>query len=375
MQKQKGFSHVLIVVMVATVFGVLAGGWYLLASGKFSLPGLMGGQKISNEQLALALLTGDEIATTTRMQSKVIPQLVQFNDRLYDEAKKYNYRSLVARETVLAPSFASFFTEALVLFDTKEQATQFIFTKAKEADDATVSQSFGGTIPTLTLVNAGTPDELGSVTIRFAIDTIAVKVQVYGNAGTMQSVSAALMPWAKDLATKQKTKIEDMFSWNAAVLVENNAYKMLPKAPKGYSVIGKTTISLNEWLGATYDRKSTLPGFVSGGLVRFKAPDLANTTNAVEVVVLEFATEKDALAYQDLFFKEGVHIEDKTSEKLDLPASLSKFSVARTSDEINELMAVKGNYLYDVTVMPFGDVFDKKAEAATLIRVSEELLK
>lgn len=365
---KNGPSFLLPLIILAGIFIAILFGWQKGFLTKKT--------DISSNDLAQTLLTKEEMETAAKMEGKLAPTTIEFNqsfDLEYDA--KYGNELFVARITYDRSTGKNAVENALLGFDSNEKAENFIKMKAQEAGNANVTYSFDGKVPTLTLVSANTPDSQGSVNMRFAIGRLVTRIQVYGDVETMKTAEVLLTPIALDLATKQKEKMESLLagSLRAPSEPQNNSMARLPKNINGATVVGSFPVTIDEWLGITEDfQKDTLPGLVSGGLSRYRLD--SRPKDAVEVTVLEFASNQDALNYQNTFFTEGAHLKDTTSKKFDLPESLSGSSVARTSDNVDELAAVKGNYYIDISIIsPFGE-FNRDVATADLIRVSEEVV-
>lgn len=323
--------------------------------------GFLAKKSLTNSNLAAALLTKEDIETVTKMDGSIIPSLVELNDHFdAEDAEKYGYDTFVARITSDISTNLPFTENALLGFDSADKAKSFLEAKAKEAN-VTVGHEIDENTSTVKIVQDKTEDESSSVTFRIAVNQLAARVQVYGDAAE---------PIAIELARKQKEKLEMLLAGNLPAVAENNSMSKLPSNVENTTLVGKLPVTADEWMGATHD--SDIPGLQGGGLARFKIN--ARPAEAIEVVVLEFSSEQDALNYKNTFFTEGAHLEDKSSKELTLPDSIRDFSVARTSDGINELAAVKGNYYIDIsTFSPLKD-FDKDASSADLIKMSEEIL-
>lgn len=323
--------------------------------------GFLAKKSLTNSSLAAALLTKEDIETVAKMEGRLLPELVQINDHFdAEDAEKSGYSTFVARVISDKSTNDGFAENAILGFDSTDVAKKFLESRAAEANVA-VGHDIDETTPTVKIVQDKTADKSSSVTFRIAVKQLAARVQVYGEAAE---------PIALELARKQKEKLDMLLAGSLPAVSENNSMSKLPSTLENATLVGKLPITADEWMGATHD--SNIPGLQSGGLARFKIN--ARPAEALEVVVLEFNSPQDALNYKNTFFTQGAHLEDKSSKELALPASINGFSLARTSDAIDELAAVKGNYYIDIsTFSPFKD-FDKDTSSPDLVKISEEIL-
>lgn len=353
--------------------------WWYDSDKKSQLEEITGGKEITPSELAFTLLTKNEIEEALSLKGSILPRLPEFSDQLAKEdVTKYGYEELAARQ-ILDKQGNIIAENAITLFKSSVQAEDFILTKAKEANNAKTSRSFGNSILTLSSTSRSSADTPPSSTLRFSIGSLSSKITIFGKNSTIDFSNPDLLTsLVMKLATKQKEKIELLNSGTLpgvdTLKPTNMALRNLPRSVKDATPIGKTLVTESEWLGETYvPNKTSIPGFTSGAYTRFKLPQLPE--HALDIVLIEFKSHEDALKEQSLFFTEGVSLDDKSSQKLDLPESLKTTSVARLSDSIVELQAVKGLYLYDVAIIaPFSDLNRDKARVL-LLQYSQEILK
>lgn len=368
-ESKKQSSFLLPLFIIVGIFLAIFFGWQNGWFGKSS--------DLTENDFAQTLLTKEEVETATKMEGKIAPDVVDFNQSLDPESDaKYGNIHFVSRIHYDKSTGKVAVENVLLGFNSKEAAENFINLKAQEAGNAKITYSFDGTVPTLTLVSANTPETQGSVNLRFAIGNLVSRIQVYAHAETEKTAEVLLTPIVMDLATRQKEKMESLMAGTLRAPTEpqNNSMARLPKTISGATNIGSFPVTMDEWLGTTEDfQKDTLPGYVSGSQAVFSLD--GKPKQAADMYILEFATEQDARAYLDTFFKEGVHVTDETSKELALPDSLKTAgAVARTSEKVDELQVVVGVYLIGVgTYSPYGD-FDQEVGTQDLIRISEEVL-
>ncbi len=338
------------------------------------------GKQITSSKLVLTLLTKEDVDVATKLQGSLLPQLPQFSDQLsVEEVGKYGYKDLVAQIFVRKHTPEVIIENALTLFDTNQQAEQFIEAKAKESNNAKTSRSFEGKVLTLVLTSSGDKKNLPQATIRFAVGNVAARITVYGRNKVIDYTNPQLLTSvAMKLATVQKEKVEQLLAGKAALdgdLQTNKALRVFPTIFSETTFLGLVPITQFQWLGETVDEKrSAIPGFNNGAFGRFKLQRDADLV--VDVTVIEFTSHQEALGEQSRFFREGVHLEDKSSKVLAVPEALKSLSVARTSDSIVELQAVKGTYFYDISVQaPFTEKLNKEKATEYLLKYSQEVLQ
>ena len=358
------------------IFMGLLYGWFIIdAQNKFDR--LTGGEEITSSELALTLLNIEEIEKATNLKGSIIPLLPQFNDKLaVEDAEKYGYQDLVARLFLSKNSGDLLIDTAITLFDTEGQAENFLEKKAEETGVKT-TKSFEETV--LTVYNAYQGDEINppSATLRFVIQNLVAKITVYGGNPTIDYTNTGLLSTIViSLATEQKKKIEQLLEGKIQEIINiyqtNMAFNNLPNELSNAELIGISYFTQEEWLGETGDlKKSELKGFKSGAMENFKLKNLPG--HVLSVVIIEFDNKENALKEQKVFFSEGVHIDDETSQMLKLPKTLNEFSVARISDTMAEMQSVHRLYLYDLAlVSPYGK-FDKENARELLVKYGEEI--
>src|SRR3989338_2265105 len=340
---------------------------------------LTGGNEITSSELAFTLFNQEEIEKTLSIKDTTLPLLPQFNDQLSSEdVAKYDYSNLVVRLFVSKNSGDVLVENAISLFDSEEKAQNFIMAKANEIK-AKTSYSFNGQVLTLYLTSQGDENNLPSATLRFAIKNLVAKITIYGRNNVIDYTNPDLIgALVLELATEQKSKIEQLFNGEITKSVNlqqtNMALNNLPDKLSETERIGIIPISQYEWLGETGNlKKETIPGFKSAAFESLKLSSLEG--HVLSIMIIEFENKDDALREQELFFTEGVHIDDKTSEVLPLSKSFNKFSVARISDTMAEIQAVDKVYLYDISIFsPYGEL-DKVKAKEKIIKYAQEIFK
>ncbi|MBI5066058.1 hypothetical protein HZA97_07510 [Candidatus Woesearchaeota archaeon] len=339
---------------------------------------ITGGEEITSSELALTLLTQEEAESAINLKGSTLPLLPQFYDKLNPEdVEKYHHSDLVARLFISKNSGDLLIDTALTLFDSEQKAKDFIMIRANESG-AKTSYSFNGTVFTSYLTSNADENSPPSSTLRFAIKNLVAKIIVYGGNPTIDYTTPELLgALVKPLATEQKKKMEQLLRGElpgSLNLRETNmALNNLPYVLPGAELIGLVPITQQEWLGETQKLGTdTLQGFVSGAQANYKLPNLPK--NVLSIVIMEFESKEDALREQQLFLKEGVQLEDKSSEELALPESLKSFSTARVSDTMSEVQAVNRVYLYDIAIFSPYDEFDKEKAKKEIIKYSQIVL-
>jgi len=367
----------LILLITALFIGALYGWYYWDEQNRVKR--LTGGNEITSSELAFTLLNQEEIEKTLSIKDTTLPLLPQFNDQLSSEdVAKYDYSNLVVRLFVSKNSGDVLVENAISLFDSEEKAQNFIMAKANEIK-AKTSYSFNGQVLTLYLTSQGDENNLPSATLRFAIKNVVAKITIYGRNNVIDYTNPDLIgALVLKLATEQKSKIEQLFNGEITKSVNlqqtNMALNNLPDKLSETERIGIIPISQYEWLGETGNlKKETIPGFKSAAFESLKLSSLEG--HVLSIMIIEFENKDDALREQELFFTEGVHIDDKTSEVLPLSKSFNKFSVARISDTMAEIQAVDKVYLYDISIFsPYGEL-DKVKAKEKIIKYAQEIFK
>lgn len=345
---------------------------------------ISGGSEITSAELALAVLNNDEVNGNLNLNGSVRAQLPQFNNIIFKEdVQKYGYKDPVGRFFVAKKDGAVIVDNAVLFFDTPEKAQSFIETKAKESS-AKTTLSFDSKIPTLVLTSIGDENSPPSSSIRFAVNNLTAKVTVYGKNSVIDYTDPALLTAeAQKLATVQKEKMEKLLAGqnqsSVNVYQTNMAMNNFPNSITGAKLIGKTYMSQEDWLGETLDPRESIPGFISGAYGRF-LPESTSSTDGnadfiLDVTIMEFAEPEDSVNELKGFLTTGANIMDKSSKELTLPQSLMSFSLGRISDSIAEIQATKRVYLYDISILPVGENFNKDQATKTLIEFSEKILK
>ena len=367
----------LILLITALFIGALYGWYYWDEQNRVKR--LTGGNEITSSELAFTLLNQEEIEKTLSIKDTTLPLLPQFNDQLSSEdVAKYDYSNLVVRLFVSKNSGDVLVENAISLFDSEEKAQNFIMAKANEIK-AKTSYSFNGQVLTLYLTSQGDENNLPSATLRFAIKNVVAKITIYGRNNVIDYTNPDLIgALVLKLATEQKSKIEQLLNGEITKSVDlqqtNMALNNLPDKLSETERIGIIPITQYEWLGETGNlKKETIPEFKSAAFESLKLKSLEG--HVLSIMIIEFENKDDALREQELFFTEGVHIDDKTSEVLPLSKSFNKFSVARISDTMAEIQAVDKVYLYDISIFsPYGEL-DKVKAKEKIIKYAQEIFK
>ncbi len=376
-EMNKWLKLVLILVIAAVFIGLFYS-WFIL-DAQNKIERLTGGEEITSSELALTLLTHEEVENLLKLQGATLPLLPQFNDNLHaEDTEKYQYADMVARLFISKKSGDTLLEDVITLFDNEEKAQTFIMTKAEEAG-ARTTQSFEGTVLTLYTTQNGDENNPPSATLRFAIKNLVVKITLYGDNPTIDYTNADLLgALLLKLATEQKNKIEQLLSGQLLEKINlyqtNMALNNLPDSLSGAELIGLLPITQEEWLGETRKLgENNLQGFKSGAIASFKLPDMPG--HVLSVVILEFENKEDASREQQVFFSEGAHLEDESSEVLELPKTLSDFSAARASDTMTEIQAVYRVYLYDIALFSPYYELDKANARKNIAKYGEEIFK
>lgn len=370
------YFKLFLILLIAGLFILALYGWYSWDEQN-KIKRLTGGNEITSAELVFTLLNQEEVEKILSIKDTTLPLLPQFNDQLHSEdVAKYDYTDLVVRLFISKRSGDVLVENAISLFDSEEKAQNFIMTKANELG-AKTSYSFNGQVLTLYLTSQGDENNLPSATLRFVIKNLVAKITIYGKNKVIDYTNPDLIgALVIKLATEQKSKIEQLLNGeitNSINLKQTNmALNNLPDKLSETKLIGITPINQNEWLGETGNlEKQTISGFESGAFESFKLQSLDG--HVLSILVIEFENKEDALREQELFFNEGIHVTDKTSQVLSLPDSINKFSVGRISDTMAEIQSVDKVYLYDIAIFSPYENLDKEKAKEKIIDYAKEI--
>ncbi|MBI4918960.1 hypothetical protein HY837_03455 [archaeon] len=369
----------LVLILAITFLFIAAIYEWVVWDAQNKIKKLTGGEEITSSEIALTLLTQVEVNQAINLEGSIRPLLPQLNDKISEEdAEKYGYEDLVARLFISKQSGDLLIEDVLTLFKTEEQAKNFLRLKSQEAK-AKITKSFNETILTSYSTSKGDETNPPSATLRFVINNLVAKITVYGGNPTIdyttpELLGALIIP----LATKQKTKIEQLLKGELPgsinIYETNMALNNFPDKLSGAELIGIVPITKEEWLGETRKQEENkFTGFKSGAMGSFKLSNMPE--HILNIVIMEFESKEDALKEQQAFFTEGVHLEDNSSEALELPKTLSDFSVARISDTIAEVQSVNRVYLYDISIFSPYSELDKNNAKKNIAKYSEEIFK
>lgn len=320
-------------------------------------------------------LTPDELATalvnevdTLGSLYAVRPEIIQFNDQL-DPATADDSEFFLARHWWDEVSGDSAFENAITKFNSPALAVTAIQDQVNGKTAVTPSIELGDV--QAVYYEAATADRLATLTYRFAIGQYSVRLTIFSTteaAADLASVKQALLPQLESIAIIQNNKLADVLTATTVTLPTNTAIEHLPEALAGATELGTTTVNFIEWYGTTYDLASDeFPGFISGGLRRFKIN--ARPDEVIEVTVIEFATPNQATA----FVKELLpSLPDAT--ELTLPETMADSAAAVNNDGFLELQTAQENFVFDFSLFsPFGSI-NETAAVTDLVNLSETVV-
>lgn len=333
--------------------------------------------KVSSSDLALALLSEDDIATAADAKGRVRAQLIELNDHMEPEAGGAVYKTFVARLAVDRVTGAPFATNAVLLYDTAEQAKNFMTTKASGNDALTLGTTYAD--ESLAYYSAESDSEPASVTVRLVDGAIGGKVQVFDMDSSVTSAEQAkskLLPVAEKMAKKQASKISDLLLGTTRFSNEasNRAMAKLPESVAGATAIGQAKVKDTEWLAITGDLTSdSMPGFASGALARFQVT--ARPNEAIEVTVLEFDSADRAKEYYSKFLTEGVAVDESIgAQQMTLPSDLADEAAGLLQETLVEIQSAQGKFLVDVSIISPYTTIEKDAAVADVTEIARTIL-
>lgn len=340
--------------------------------------------KIQDSDWAIAVLTEKDIAEVTDTKGDIRSQPIEFNDHMEPEEASAPYKSVVGRGTMDRNTGLIFVSNAIVSFNSREEAQNFMTTKSNGKTKLTPKKQYGEA----SAVYFQEADEIdpASVTYRLTQATVAMKIQVFDrpnrldegtNSVTMATAAEEkLLSLAEKLAAKQLEKTKRVLNGFERFSNEpqNVAMRKLPKTIAGATYIGTAKVEGSDWLGITRDfEHNTFEGFQSGGLTRFH--HTTRPKEAVEVVVLEFKTPEQAAAYQNNFLNTGVAVDETIDiSEIELPESIDAFAGGLLQETLAEIQAVKGRFIVDISILSPFDVIDKEAAVSDLTKIAETVL-
>ncbi|OGY79326.1 MAG: hypothetical protein A3B74_00570 [Candidatus Kerfeldbacteria bacterium RIFCSPHIGHO2_02_FULL_42_14] len=338
--------------------------------------------ELSDRDMALALLTENEIATVTRQSGQIRSAPVEFNDHLEEDS--WDYVTFVARITNYRSTGTPFVENAVTRHLSTEGAQQGIVEKAGDYQRIDLPEKIGdSSLAYFIPAGDGYPAAVG---VRFTYAFWSAKVFVYdvkpssvvlseeelAELASDDALITELTPLATALAKKQLTKVKQLASGDERYLAprDNVAVSRLPHVLPNSTYIGEATVTDKEWFGMTKEfDKEVLPGFISGGLVRHKID--SRKDEVVEIILLEF----DAPTIPDAYKKNFVQSGGSAVEEITLPAHIDLTSDAIIQDTIAELQSAQGNYLIDVSIFSPFNTIDREAATQDLLIITDYYLK
>lgn len=360
---------VLIASLTVGILLALAFGWWLQKNPQVG--------KMSDSDLALALLSEKQIGEASERSGRVRSQLVEFNDHMEPEAAGAPYKSFVGRLTIDRISLAPFLSNSVMLFAEKPDPINFMNVKSQGNDSLSLSKKYGdGSVAYFSPASDFDP---AHVTIRLYDGLVGSKVQVFDTAGNIQNSNQAaeeLLPIAEKLAAEQETNLETSIfgTRRFSQITLNDAMQQLPETINGATLIGMSEVKDTEWLAITGDfQTEKMKGFVSGGLVRFRLD--ARPDEAVEVTVLEFDSPETAADHHSTFLTQGVAVDPQAgAQQFELPDDLASAGKGLIQPTLAEIQSPQGAFLVDVSVLsPFQEI-DKDAAIEDVIAISRSFL-
>ena len=211
------------------------------------------------------------------------------------------------------------------------------------------------------------------MTVRFALNTLAAKVQVFATHGfsTDAEIQAALVPLAKALAQAQADRLDSFLGNTLPEFEQTPPLVKAPRTVSGGTYIGTVFMSEEEWHGVTGDfsKEANTPGLVDGAISHFIVD--ARPEEVAEITVMQFFTNSLAKSFQS-----GLLVDpDLTaSTEVELTGDLAEAADALASDSIAEIQIVVENYVIDISIFsPFGS-YDMEAAKADLVTMGQDVL-
>lgn len=312
---------------------------------------------ITDSDMALALLP--EVSVSEVVGRTLKSALVQFNDHL-EPTSGYEYTSYLG-QSYSDSEHREVVSIALARYESNEAAKVGMeFKAANDPRLATPKSSMQYFFAHYTPQTADMPD---SVSVRIVYENFSAKLQIFDVENKVSSEKDAdiLMEQAFNLALAQNMNLERLvkgeFSYEKAE--KNEAMKRLPMTLSGATYIGSTGVTKSQWISLTREDEAKLVGFKSGGLSRFKLD--ARPDEVVEVVVMEFDKNENALAYRNSLTVGGAFAEEN-GQVITLQGEMAKDAIAMMTDFVTELEFVRGPYLIDISI--FSPFAERNEEAA-----------
>lgn len=387
-KKSHVWLWVLLVVLVLIALGLVTCTWALkliftpsnvevTLNTNTSVPPLILGNtaqsrvesEITDSDLALALIAEEDISEITGL-GQVRPSILELNDHL-DNTPPENYSFFVARSWFTVPDGEMKIGTALVKNANAVDAQDFLTIRSQGKTILSGAPQLGDSA--VMYYEPAVEDVAASVTVRFSLNTLAAKVQVFSTQDltTDAEIQATLVPLAKAVAQAQTDRLD---SFLANTLPEFEQTPPLVKAPRtlpGATLIGTVFLSEEEWLGVTGDfrQEADVEGLLDGAVSHFLIT--ARPEEVVEVSVMQFFTNSLAERFQAELLVDP----DLTgSTEVELAGSLATAADALASESIVEMQIVVENYVIDVSIFsPFGTL-DAEAAKADLVTMGQDIL-
>ncbi len=325
---------------------------------------------VTDSDMALALL--DEEDVSDAMGKDLNAALVQFNAHM-EPTEGYEYVSYVGRIYADPADHKEYVSSAVTKYVDQNGAQAGIEFKAGKDPRLTLDKTIGDkTLAHYTVVSEDSPD---SVSLRFTAGNFSAKVQVWDVNDEVSSVenSKVLLDKAWVMAEKQIGSLKSLADGKLLYdnVDKNDASERLPVSLEGATYIGSSAFKASEWIEMTHEDGTKLAGFQSGGLSRFQL--VARSEEILEVSVMKFEENKQAIAYRDSLLVGGAFA-DENGKAIKLPENLAKDALAMHTDYVAEFEFVRGPYLIDVVIFsPFGEI-NKTASEADIVKFGEMVM-
>lgn len=323
---------------------------------------------LTDSQLAYALLTPEDMVKVEGLGT-VRPSFIELNDHL-DTTPPDNYAFFVGRSWY-TPEANMRIGSAIVKNVTVEDARNFVDVRSDGKSLVTSLDPLGDySVAYYESAEEGIP---ASMTYRFTVNTLAVKVQVFSTTDAILSdadIQAELTLLATNVAQAQLTRLQHFLDGALPDIEQTRAYLKVPRTLTGTSLVGSVPVTEEEWLGVTgeYSLEADVPGLYNGAMSRFSVT--ARPEEVVEVTALEFLNNSLAQSFQDQLLSENGVTEGK---EITPPEELADAVDAIAYEDVVEAQIVIENYVIDVTLFsPFGE-FDKAAAGTDVITMSQEI--
>src|SRR3989338_96550 len=333
--------------------------------------------KIQDSDWALAILTEKEIAEATDSQGEIRTQLIEFNDHMEPEEKGAPFKSVIGRAIIDRKTGNIFAGNAIVSFNSREEAKNFVTVKSEGETKLTPQKQYGES--SIVYFQEANEFDPANVTYRLTQATVAAKIQVFDRNNAITSADEGekeLLPFAEKLAAKQLERIKRVLNGFERFSNEpqNIAMRKLPKTVADTTYLGTAKVEGSDWLGTLRDfENDTFEGFQSGGLARFQVNK--RPKEAIEIVILEFKTPELASAYQSELLKTGVAADESVqSSEIELPESIDSEADGLAQETLAEIQSAQGRFVVDISILSPFDVLNQEAAVEDLIKISEKIL-